>query len=34
VKPDLPAGANEHALREAMRGHIVGRGQLIASYQR
>jgi Raf kinase inhibitor-like YbhB/YbcL family protein len=34
AKPDLPAGANEHALRDAMRGHIVGRGQLIASYQR
>ena len=34
VKPDLPAGANEHAVRDAMRGHIVGRGQLIASYHR
>ncbi len=34
MKPDLPADANEQALRSAMRGHIVGRGQLIATYHR
>jgi Raf kinase inhibitor-like YbhB/YbcL family protein len=34
VKPDLPGGANERQVRRAMRGHIVGRGQLVASFHR
>src|SRR5450755_1436171 len=34
AKPDLPAAATERELRRTMRGHVIGRGQLVASFQR
>ncbi|HEY4974991.1 MAG TPA: YbhB/YbcL family Raf kinase inhibitor-like protein [Steroidobacteraceae bacterium] len=34
AKPDLPGAATERELRKAMRGHVIGRGQLVASFQR
>jgi Raf kinase inhibitor-like YbhB/YbcL family protein len=33
-KPDLPAAASARELVKAMHGHVVGRGQLIASFHR
>jgi Raf kinase inhibitor-like YbhB/YbcL family protein len=34
VKPELPATASERELRKVMQGHIIGRGQLLASFHR
>src|ERR1700686_5141523 len=33
-KPELPATASERDLRKAMHGHVIGRGQLVASFHR
>jgi Raf kinase inhibitor-like YbhB/YbcL family protein len=33
-KPELPAAASERELRKAMHGHVIGRGQLVASFHR
>jgi Raf kinase inhibitor-like YbhB/YbcL family protein len=34
VKPDLPIAASEREIRKAMQGHVIGRGQLVTTYQR
>jgi Raf kinase inhibitor-like YbhB/YbcL family protein len=34
AKPELPVGASERDVRKAMQGHVIGRGQLIATFQR
>jgi phosphatidylethanolamine-binding protein (PEBP) family uncharacterized protein len=31
---DVPAGLNKTQLLEAMKGHIIGQGQLVATYTR
>jgi Raf kinase inhibitor-like YbhB/YbcL family protein len=33
-KPELPGAASERDLRKAMHGHVIGRGQLLASFHR
>ncbi len=34
IKPDLPVAATEKQIRGAMQGHVIGRGRLVASFQR
>jgi Raf kinase inhibitor-like YbhB/YbcL family protein len=34
ARPDLPAGASERELVKALRGHVIGKGQLVASFHR
>jgi len=31
---NLPSGYNRQALHDAMKGHVVGKGELIGMYQR
>jgi Raf kinase inhibitor-like YbhB/YbcL family protein len=34
ARPDIPPGASESELVRALRGHVIGKGQLIASFHR
>jgi Raf kinase inhibitor-like YbhB/YbcL family protein len=34
AQPELPVGATEGEVRKAMQGHVIGRGQLIATFHR
>lgn len=34
ARPDLPAGAGERELVKALQGHVIGKGQLVASFHR
>jgi Raf kinase inhibitor-like YbhB/YbcL family protein len=34
ARPDLPASASERELIKALRGHVIGKGQLVASFHR
>ena len=34
ARPDLPPGAGERELVKALRGHVIGKGQLVASFHR
>jgi Raf kinase inhibitor-like YbhB/YbcL family protein len=34
AKPELPIGASEREVRKAMQGHVIGRGQLVATFHR